>query len=122
MGGIRRQIGMSWKRSRFASSLMSLWGEAAPVPSAESRIKLIRQAMLDSLANLGESPLLTRVYARVLYATDIQALWYLRGDLMNLLADWNGESVAKTRLVVITSMFNGLLPAAQKPRPSRLHR
>ena len=49
---------MSWKRSRFASSLMSLWGEAAPVPSAESRIKLIRQAMLDSLADLGESPLL----------------------------------------------------------------
>ena len=113
---------MSWKRSRFASSLMSLWGEAAPVPSAESRIKLIRQAMLDSLDELGESSHLTRVQARVLYATDIQALWYLRGDLMNLLADLNGESAAKAHLVQITNMFNGLLPAAQKSRPSRFHR
>lgn len=113
---------MSWKRSKFASSLMSLWGEAAPVPSAESRIKLIRKAMFDSLADMEESYHLTRLQARVLYATDIQALWYLRGDLMNFLADWNGELVAKTRLVVITGMFNGLLPAAQKSRPSRLHR
>lgn len=101
---------------------MSLWGEAAPIPSAESRIKLIRQAMLDSLEDLGESSHMSRVQARVLYATDIQALWYLRGDLMNLLADVNGESAAKAHLVQITSMFNGLLPAAQKSRPSRFHR
>lgn len=113
---------MSWKRSRFASSLMSLWGETAPAPSTESRIKLIRQAMLDSLNDLGDSAQLTRVQARVLYATDIQALWYLRGDLMNLLAALNGEFAAKAHLVQITSMFNGLLPAAQMSRPSRLHR
>jgi hypothetical protein len=113
---------MSWKRSRFASSLMSLWGEAAPVPSAETRIKSIRQAMLDSLTDLRESAQLTRVQARVLYATDVQALWYLRGDLMNILADVNGESAARAHLVRITGMFNGLLPSAQKSRPSRFHR
>lgn len=113
---------MSWKRSKFASSFMSLWGEPAPVPSTESRIKLIRQAMFDSLTDLKESSQLVRVQARILCATDVQTLWYLRGDLMNVLADLNGESAAKTHLVHITSMFNGLLPAAQKSRPSRLHR
>lgn len=113
---------MGWKRSRFASSLMSLWGEAAPAPSAETRIKSIRQAMIESLPPLDECQNQSRLHARVLYATDIQALWYLRGDLMNVLADLHGESVAKMRLALITSMFNGLLPAAQKSRPSRLHR
>lgn len=78
--------------------------------------------MLDSLTDLEENPQVLRVQARVLYATDVQALWYLRADLMNILADLNGELAAKARLVHITTMFNGLLPAAQKSRPSRFHR
>lgn len=111
---------MSWKKSKFASSLMSLFGESAPDMSAESRIKDIRQAMLDALVGLAESHQQARVWARVLYAPDIQALWYLRSDVMTLLAGPLGESVAKTRLSTITPMFNGLLPAAQKSRPTHL--
>lgn len=111
---------MSWKKSKFASSLLSLLGEAAPDLSPESRIKEIRQAMLDSLAGLGESHQLARVWARVLYAPDIQALWYLRSEMMILLAGLRGESAAHACLSTITDMFNGLLPSAQKSRPNRL--
>lgn len=111
---------MSWKKSKFASSLMSLFGEPVPDLSPESRIKEIRQAMLDSLVGLSESHQLTRVWARVLYAPDIQALWYLRTEMMILLASLLGESAAKTQLLTITDMFIGLLPSAQKSRPSRL--
>ena len=111
---------MSWKKSRFASSLMSLFGDPVPDPNPESRIKEIRQAMLDSLASLGESHHLTRVWARILYAPDIQALWYLRTEMMILLAGLLGESAAKAQLVTITDMFSGLLPSAQRSRPNRL--
>ncbi|WP_157979279.1 hypothetical protein [Rhodoferax ferrireducens] len=111
---------MSWKKSKFASSLMSLFGEPVRDPHPESRIKDIRQAMLDSLSGLSESHQLARVWARVLYAPDIQALWYLRSDMMTLLAGLLGESVAHARLAVITLMFTGLLPAAQMARPRRL--
>jgi hypothetical protein len=113
---------MSWKKSKFASSLMSLFGESAPDLNPEGRIKDIRQAMLDCLAGLGDSHELARVWGRVLYAADIQSLWYLRAEVMNLLAGLLGETAAHSHLSSITNMFNGLLPAAQKPRPNRLRR
>lgn len=101
---------------------MSLFGESAPDLNSESRIKDIRQAMLDCLAGLGESHELARVWARVLYAADIQALWYLRTEVMTLRASLLGESNAHAHLSHITGMFNGLLPAAQRSRPNRLRR
>lgn len=101
---------------------MSLFGESAPDLNPESRIRDIRQAMLDCLAGLGKSHELTRVWARILYAADIQALWYLRAEMMTLLASLLGESAAHSHLFAITNKFNGLLPAAQKSRPNRLRR
>lgn len=101
---------------------MSLFGESAPDLSPESRIKDIRQAMLDSLAGLAESHHSARIWARVLYAPDVQALWYLRAEVMTLLAGMLGEAAAHSRLSTITDMFNGLLPSAQKSRPNRLRK
>lgn len=101
---------------------MSLFGEPVPEIHPERRLKAIRQAMLDSLTDLDESHHLARIWAKVLYAPDIQALWYLRSDIMTLLASLLGESIAHARLSPITFMFNGLLPAAQMSRPSRLNR
>lgn len=111
---------MSWKKSKFASSLMSFFGEPVPDLNPESRMKDIRQAMLDCLAGLSESHDLARVWARVLYAGDIQALWYLRAEVMTLLAGRRGEFSAHSQLARITPMFDGLLPSAQKSRPNRL--
>jgi hypothetical protein len=112
---------MSWKKSTFASSLLRLFGEATPEAIPESRIAHIRQEMLGSLADLEQSPQLSRLWDRILYARDIQTLWYLRSDMLVLLSGLLGESVARTRLAPITGLFQGLLPATQQARPGRLN-
>lgn len=101
---------------------MSLFGDTPPDGGAQARVTAIRQAMLDCLVGMAESQQQTKIWAQVLYAPDIQTLWYLRGDLMTLLAGPLGESAARSHLMAITQMFDGLLPAAQKPRLTRLGR
>ena len=103
---------------------MSLFGDtSAADPSPEFRLQEIRQAMLDCIDGVDEESFEgTRVLAQVLYATDIQSLWYIRPDVMTLLASLRGEATAHARLATISEMFIGLLPAAQKSRPNRLRR
>jgi hypothetical protein len=114
---------MSWKKSKFASSLMSLFGDnSATHPSPEHRVQEIRQAMLDCIGQVDEGHDQARVLTQVLYAPDIQSLWYIRPDVMTLVASLRGEAEAQARLASISDMFLGLLPAAQKTRPNRLHR
>lgn len=112
---------MSWKKSRITSSLLSLFSEPAPSAVSDERVQDIRQAMLNCLATLTASEQTLHTTARVRRAPDIQALWYLRADMMTLLATLVGEVQARLQLLPITNMFVGLLPAAQKARPSRLH-
>ncbi len=113
---------MSWKSSKFASSLMSFFSDSGSDSSSTFCIEEVRQAMLDCMYSLEDSHRKARISAQVLYASDIQALWYLRSDVMNLLAALLGEAVAHARLALISDMFTGLLPAAQKARPNRLRR
>jgi hypothetical protein len=113
---------MSSKRSKFASSLICLFVELRLELSSARRIKAIRQVMLDSLFALGESRQAAQVIGKVLLASDIQTLWYLRSDVMTLLCSRLGESAAQTQISIVTAMFKGLLPAAQKSRPNRLSR
>ncbi|MFZ4481159.1 MAG: hypothetical protein ACOYNZ_14830 [Rhodoferax sp.] len=112
---------MSWSLSKYSSSVMGLFGRSAPDMDAGSRIVGIRKAMLDEMADVSESNKLTRVYVRVYFAPDIQALWYLRCDVMTLLAMRVGESDACRRIATTTAMFNGLMPSTQKSRLSSLH-
>jgi hypothetical protein len=110
---------MSWKISKFTSSLMGLIGllpESAREASVETRTDRIRQAMLDCLSGLKLSRDLQRVRGRVLYASDPMVLWYLRGDLMTLLCGTRGEVIARRELAHITDLFQGLLPRAMVPR------
>ena len=100
---------------------MSLFGESVPDPAPDGRMQDIRQAMLDCLALVAPNERTSGVFERVLRAPDIQSLWYLRADVMILLANLLGESHAHARLRPITDMFVGLLPAAQKARTNRLH-
>jgi hypothetical protein len=106
--------------ANLTTSLMGLLGEPTPEVSAKDRIAGIRQAMLDQLADLPSSPQVSKMRARIPYAPDLQTLWYLRADMMTLLAASLGESVATQRMAAITTLFDGLLPAAQKSRPHRL--
>lgn len=75
--------------------------------------------MLNCFQGVPPGPDQARIWGRVLYASDIQALWYLRSDMMTLLAHPLGETEARSRLATVTALFAGLLPAAQKARVNR---
>ena len=113
---------MGWKKSKFASSLISFFYDSPPDTHIESCVQDIREKMLDSLRDLTSTHVLYFVVGRVRCAPNIQALWYLRSDVMTLLAWQHGESAAREQLRVITEMFRGLLPAGMGSRPSPLRR
>jgi hypothetical protein len=79
----------------------------------------IRESMLNVLGDAGPKhfPQITR---RIRYANDIQALWYLRGDLMAALAAVHGELVAREKVASVTAQFRGLVPGTLSSRPSPL--
>lgn len=112
---------MRWFKPNLRSSIYGLLGN--PVAPSESTIESgtedIREAMLALLGDAGAKrfPQVTR---RIRYANDIQALWYLRGDLMAALAATQGESGAREKIQRITNMFHGLLPGSLSSRPSPL--
>ena len=109
-----------WKKADFKNSISGLLRPREPSDSVlENGLEDIREAMLDALGDEGakEFAATTR---RIRYATDIQDLWYLRGDLMGVLAKLYGEAVARQRIASINSQFQGLLPGGLSSRPSPL--
>jgi hypothetical protein len=111
---------MRWFKPSLRSSIYGLLGGVVtPSESTlESSIEDIREAMLSLLGDAG--PKFPHVTRRIRYAGDIQALWYLRGDLMAALAALYGESQARQKMQSITQMFQGLLPGSMVSRPSPL--
>lgn len=112
---------MRWFKPNLRSSIYGLLGNpVAPSESIlESGTEDIRESMLAVLGDTGPKhfPQITR---RIRYANDIQALWYLRGDLMAALASIHGEAAAREKIASITTQFQGLLPNGLNSRPSPL--
>ena len=111
---------MRWIKPSLRSSIYGLLGGAVtPTESTlESSTEDIREAMLSLLGDAG--PKYPHVTRRIRYANDIQALWYLRGDLMAALAAMHGEVAAREKIASITAQFQGLLPSSLNSRPSPL--
>jgi hypothetical protein len=112
---------MSWFKGGLRNSIYGLLGTSAtPSDSVmEAGTEDIREAMLELLGPAG-SKQFANVTRRVRYANDIQALWYLRGDVLAALASIHGEVAAREKVSGITEMFRGLLPASLNSRPSPL--
>lgn len=112
---------MRWNSSNFMTGMQSLIGglSSRHTQQAESSLDSIRQAMLEAMGAMGASRYPV-VQLRVSYANDIQDLWYLRGDVMAVLAAIEGEGSARSKLSVISEMFRGLLPRGMNSRPSPL--
>jgi hypothetical protein len=105
---------MGWKISRLSSSLMGLLREPEAATGTLIQLEHIRREILDCVdQHLRDAANPPRVRGRVLHAQDIQALWYLRSDLMHLLCDHCGEASASVKLAHITEQFRGHLPTAQ---------
>jgi hypothetical protein len=112
---------MRWLKPNLRSSIYGLLGNpVTPSDSVlESGTEDIRESMLAILGDTGAKhfPQITR---RIRYANDVQALWYLRGDLMAALAAMHGEMAAREKVASITAQFQGLLPSGLTSRPSPL--
>lgn len=112
---------MRWTKPNLRNSIFGLLGH--PVEPTESILENgtedIRESMLALLGERApkEFPQITR---RIRYASDVQALWYLRGDLMGTLAAIHGETTAREKIALITAQFQGLLPNGLNSRPSPL--
>jgi hypothetical protein len=112
---------MRWLKANLKSSIYGLLGNPiAPSDSIlESGTEDIRESMLLVMGEAGTKHF-TQVTRRIRYANDIQALWYLRGDLMAALAAMHGEMAAREKVASITAQFQGLLPNGLSSRSSRL--
>lgn len=108
--------------SQFISSMQGLLGRP-PVDAQDSSfcIEDIRQAMLDSLGDEGCASY-PHIERRVLFAPDLQGLWYLRADMMVALSSLQGEHLASQKIRQITHMFEGLLPKGMVSRPGSIRR
>lgn len=113
---------MRWFKTKdLRSSIYALFS----VSTSSSRIDdaaimdQIREAMLEMTGDEAHDRTagLTR---RIRYATDLQALWFMRGELMQLLARNEGEMAAREKVDELTSLFTDLLPSGLRSRPSPL--
>lgn len=83
--------------------------------SADRQMGRIRTAMLSLLqAHGGHS--IQRVAQRVRFAGDLEALWYLRQDVLTALSAVDGEVAARRQMREINRLFKGGLPGTMVPR------
>lgn len=111
---------MSWLKSASNSIVGALGLYPSPSESVlEDRTEEIRHSMLSSLGERGSEtyPALRR---RLMFANDIEALWYLRSEWMGAMSSLNGERVASAHLRDLNNQFEGLLAKGMSSRPSPL--
>jgi hypothetical protein len=106
-------------RSSIHAIFSSSYPSVPPTAAMEIGIEDIRSAML-GLMTAGEDERFPHVVRRIRYAGDVQGLWYLRGDLMAVLASSHGEAAAREKLESLRDMFEDLLPRGLRSRPSPL--
>jgi hypothetical protein len=116
---------MRWFKPNLRNSLHALFGTSAPSPPTEIEsvfsLDDIRAAMLELLPE-DEDERTQIVRRRIRFADNAEALWFLRGELMAVLARTLTESAALDRIAGISDMFADRLPRGLRSRPSPLGR
>jgi hypothetical protein len=105
------------------SIISSIRGLLSPPKETPQRslvqIEHIREAMLQSIGEAGCMQFPT-IEGRILYADELEELWYLRSDVMMVVSTLKDETAARQSLRRITNMFEGLLPKGMSSRPAPL--
>ena len=78
-----------------------------------------RRAMVE-LAETVQGERAARLVLRIRCAATLQSLWFMRSDMMALLAPTLGEAEARHRLETISAPVREALPAGLRSRPSPL--
>ncbi len=95
---------MRWAKTSLRNSFFG-WMAHQPEAEPSARLEDIRKAMLQLLEQSPDGRN-SAVERKVLFAHDLDELWYVRPDLMTAIAAARGESVARTCLEDITRMFD----------------
>lgn len=115
---------MRWFNTKdLRSSISAMFSVGVSTPSATSddtllRTEGIRQTML-SMVELDGSERAEKLARRIRYA-DLEALWFMRGELMGMLARSHGEVAARDKVDRLGAMFENMLPSGLRSRPSPL--
>lgn len=115
---------MRWFNTKdLRSSIYAIFTVRVERPRAlgdsAARTEHIRQRMVD-MVELDGSERAEKLARRIRYA-DLEALWFMRGELMGLLARTHGEMAARERLEGLSQMFEDMLPSGLRSRPSPLN-
>ena len=107
-----------WKPTMH--SLYGFIGRAMPQAlRLQAPVARIQQTMVDALADHGARRSMD-IIRRIESVEDVQALWYLRDDLMVAMAACHGEANAREEMSRISREFDGLLPPGLASRHSPL--
>ena len=91
----------------------SFWGFLSRSPDAGAvRLERIRIEMLNALAAHCDEDYCLALEGALRFASDLEALWYLRPELLHAIAASQDQSTANLILRDITSLFKGHLNLA----------
>lgn len=111
---------MRWIRSGLQSLSGWLQPPLPPVaPPSGGQLEAIRRSMLETLGPVGESRR-PGLAARIRFCREVETLWALRTELMDVSSQLYGESHARRLLTRVTVLFEGLLPQASCAQHNRL--
>ncbi len=110
-----------WAVSSIRDSLLG-WLGASPsdtVPTVEQARHAMLELLLFECMGMDEAAHLA-LLRRIRYARDLEALWYLRPELVQALAVQHGERVARSRVNGLCGFFEGLAGADRTQRSNSL--
>ena len=113
---------MRWFKTKdLRSSIHAMFSVSTRASHAADAVTMdqIREAML-ALVSEDPGERAAGLARRIRYATDLQALWFMRGEIMQLLARGQGEMLAREKVDDLSSLFADLLPSGLRSRPSPL--
>lgn len=110
---------MRWSGTHLVSGMQSLLSGISYFKTNSNSLEDIRQVIMDEIdyQTFGRNQSLKQM---IRSATDLQTLWYMRGDVMAAIAINEGEAIAKRKMAYISNQFKGLLPKGLTTRPSPL--
>ncbi|MDP3700634.1 MAG: hypothetical protein Q8R72_06985 [Hylemonella sp.] len=91
------------------------------VQAASYQIDDIRQAMLSCLGAAARERF-PHVERRILQASSVPTLWFLRPELLMAVAAHSGEQAARQAIDDLSDMFDGLLPQGLSAKAGGLRR
>lgn len=99
---------MRWAKTSLRNSFFG-WKAHEPVMESNDDLEAIRKAMLLVLEQTTDG-VNSAVERKLLFAQDIDQLWYARPELMTAVAASKGEALANSCLADITRLFEARAP------------